>query len=278
MSKVLKLAVGIAFILSVISVTTSLMLAAKQMKYRDQMEASSKQVELNKDMQASINKKIADFDKVIKEKKELQKQVDAIKEELDTTSEKMQDLQNQLAVKDEEMAALREQTSGSDEGKVMELIGNMEKLKSDLASAEAKIAQEEEKRKSVYQKIDELSSQVEDKDTKLSEARKRESDLLTLVSMLKSQVSQLKSITEQKKDSDVKVEAPIEVINEELMFIVFDMGSKNGVRQDDVLKVFRGEDFLGLVTVIEVFPNKAAASISHKLIENNIGKDCVVRK
>ena len=282
MSKALKLAVGVAFVLSIISVSTSLMLAVKQMKYRDAMKTSNQQVAVNKDMQASINKKIADFEKVIKEKKELQNQVDVIKGKLDSTREEMKALQDKMTVKDDELAALREKTElyagSTDQGQVNELVAKVDELKTNLAAAEEKIAQTEDKRKNIYAKIEELTAQVEEKDTKLSEARKRESDLLTLVSMLKSQVSQLKSITEQKKDSDVKLEAPVEVVNEELMFIVFDMGAKNGVRQDDVLKVFRGDEFLGLVTVIEVFPNKAAASISHKLIENSIGKDCVVRK
>lgn len=282
MSKFVKLAVGVAFVLSVISVATSLMLAVKQLKYREVMERRGKQIEQNQNMQASINKKIDQFEKVVKEKKELQNQVDIIKGKLESTQEKMSNMEEQLAAKEEQIEKLSKQAQmyagGADEAKVNELVAQVDKLQSELETAQKQLNQTETKREDIFAKIEQLTGQVEEKDAKLAEARKRESDLLTLVSMLKSQVSQLKEITSQKKESVGKVEAPIEVVNEELMFIVFDMGSKNGIRQEDVLKVFRGEEFLGLVTVIEVFPNKAAASISHKLIEKNIGKDCVVRK
>ena len=282
MSKIIKFAVVLAFVLSVISVVTSLMIAVRQVKYKDLLKSKSTENQQTEKMRKSINEKIRILQNTTEENKKLKTKMDKIENNLQTASEKIENLQNQLKVKDDEITALNEksQLSGNaaSEGQVADLTVQLDELKKQLIDAESKISLNDGKHTDLNDKLADLSVSLKEKDKELIDARKRESDLLTLVSMLKSQVSQLKAITDKKQDTTEKIEATIEVLNEELMFIVFDMGSKNGIKQDDVLKVFRNDEFLGLVTVIEVFPNKAAASITHKLLEKQIAKDCIIRK
>ena len=282
MSKIIKFAVILAFVLSVISVVTSLMLAVRQMKYRDLLKSHSTETKQTEKMRQSINEKIQNLQNATEENKKLKSKMDKIETSLKTASEQINTLQNKLKEKDQQIADLEEKSKltpgAASEGEMSDLKTQIDELQKQLEEAETKISATDSKHGDLNEKLADLSVSLKEKDKELIEARKRESDLLTLVGMLKSQVSQLKAITEKKQESTEKIEGHIEVLNEELMFIVFDMGSKNGIKQDDVLKVFRGEDFLGLVTVIEVFPNKAAASITHKLLEKQVGKDCIIRK
>lgn len=282
MSKIVKFAVILAFILSVISVVTSLMLAVRQMKYRDLLKFHSTEIKQTENMRKSINDKIKQLEKVSNENKKLKSKVDKIDANLKTANGQIESFKEELKIKADEISKLKEESLSSpnaaSEGQVADLMSKIDKLENKLKNAESKISNTDDKQTDLKEKLGQLSVSAKEKDKELIAARKRESDLLTLVSMLRSQVSQLKSITEKKQQTSQKIEANIEVLNEELMFIVFDMGSKNGIKQDDVLKIFRNNEFLGLVTVIEVFPNKAAASITHKLLEKRIGKDCIVKK
>ncbi|MBL8014031.1 MAG: hypothetical protein JNN05_09310, partial [Candidatus Omnitrophica bacterium] len=68
-------------------------------------------------------------------------------------------------------------------------------------------------------------------------------------------------------------------VDKETEFVIFDMGSKSGVSQGDVLSVMRGDDYLGDIKVSRVQEEMSAADLippfSSKMVRKN---DTVVAK
>ncbi|GEM_PF-3391306 len=286
MSKLVKFGMSFVFFLSVISLATSLMLAAKDLKGRDILKRNEMNILNQKNLKSDFNKKIKQYDEAKKENENLKKRLAELKKEFDSVSAEYTNVKENVSVKETEIGNLakeKEKLSNSleDLRKNSQAVVNKEEiadLKSTLDEVQKELDRANSENKRMIGKLANLNEQLETKQNELVMMAKRESEYMNQVKGLKSQVDQLRDISGQSQESYGKSEAAIEVVNREMKFIVFAMGEEDGVKVGDRMRVYRNENWLGDIYVDEVFQNMASASINPELIEKNISEGDSVRK
>ena len=282
MGKLVKYGVLLAFVLAVLSVVTSLMLAVKEMKNQKLSVGNEQQVNKISNMQKTLREKIKEFDKVTAEKQNLQTTVKSITAKLNKAQEELDSANEVLQEKVMEVEKLQEQNktlAGSDSAEgSKELFDQLESAKSKATQIEERLKKVDASKDELKGRVNELSFLLNTKEDELLTAKQRESDLLTTVNDLKTRVSELTDFRAQNLNAGRKREAPIEVVNREMKFIVFGIGQNDGLSEGEVLKVYRDEKYLGTVLVDEVFQSMAAATISDDGLTRNITEGDIVRR
>ncbi|RJP61652.1 MAG: hypothetical protein C4541_01245 [Candidatus Auribacter fodinae] len=279
MSKIIKLGIVVAFVLAVLSVSTSLMLAVKQIKYREVAQKHDSELKESQALKAGMQKKMADYEKVVQEKEKIASQTAKMEEELNAVESELSELKKDLESKDEAIETLKQEKEAiaSNTAASEELQIELERLKEQLHEAQA--SGSSQGGSELYQeKVKALVEELKQKDKLIAESRQRETELEEMAKTLKSQLSQLSSISQQKSSASYRAEAPVEVVNREMNFIVFSMGENDGVKVGDMLGVYRSGQFLGNIYVDEVFQNMASASISDELVKYNVNEGDIIRK
>ncbi|MCB1195188.1 hypothetical protein KDK77_03295 [bacterium] len=282
MEKLIKYGVFLGFALAVLSVATSLMLAVKEMKNQKVSAGNEEQLNKMANMQKTLRDKIKEHDAIVAEKTELQNTVNAVTKDLKTAQKELDELNTVLLQKQEELEKVRLQNQTAVDSESGE---ETKGLYAELESAQKKTAEIEEKfknidgaKKQLKVRLDELENSLQAKETELLQAKQRESDLLTSVNELKTKVSELSDYRNQNFNSGRKSEAPIEVVNREMKFIVFGIGQNDGLTEGEILKVYRSNKYLGTVQVDEVFQNMAAATVNDEVLSRNISEGDVVKR
>ncbi|MCP5462140.1 MAG: hypothetical protein H7A34_03010 [bacterium] len=282
MEKLIKYGVFLGFALAVLSVATSLMLAVKEMKNQKVSAGNEEQLNKMANMQKTLRDKIKEHDAIVAEKTELQNTVNAVTKDLKTAQKELDELNTVLLQKQEELEKIRleNQTAVDSESgeETQGLYAKLESAQKKTSEIEEKFKNIDDAKKQLQVRLDELENSLQAKETELLQAKQRESDLLTSVNELKTKVSELSDYRNQNFNSGRKSEAPIEVVNREMKFIVFGIGQNDGLTEGEILKVYRSNKYLGTVQVDEVFQNMAAATVNDEVLSRNISEGDVVKR
>lgn len=282
MSKFSKLGIVLAFVLAVLSVTTSFMLAVKEIKYREIIKRSDTELKQNQTAKATVKQKLEKIEELNSENKQLAEKNLKTQEELKAVNSKLDELQKDLKLKSDQIQTLENEKKGYEEAKTTnaggELVAQINEMKEKLGKTENEMKSQTLVKQDLQNKVDGLMKELAQKNQSIANAEKRETDLKDLALGLKNQLEQLREVSQNQQENSGKAQALVEVVNREMKFIVFGMGERDGLKVGDNLSVYRGEKYLGSVSVDEVFQNMASATISSDLLEYNITEGDVVKK
>ena len=252
------------------------------------------EMRLHKTVETELDSSRADNLKLQTQIKDIQSQLALAQDKNKEADQKInnlldeQDLNEGLrAALKKENAALKEQIAGIDEAK--------QKMKASLDDAAAKLSQYQELLKSADDKSKELEARL----ATLAETNK---GLESKVNEMKADMKPYDQRTPQEqvagevvppgRSGHDKVELDKIVVNPQegtkghvlsvdtdAEFLVFNLGLKQGVKPDDMLSVYRGEEYLGDVKATRVQDEMSAADIIPPLSSREVRKnDTVVLK
>lgn len=281
MSRIVRVGIILAFVMAVLSVATSLILAVKEVKYREVLQQNDTTLKQNQSAQANYQNKIKEFDKVKAEKEQLARKAAEVEERLSETTDRIAQLQQTLEEREQKVNELKEEKEqlqavqgDTDVNGMIEKIGTLEQ---ELARAQ-QAGQTQNSEQAINAKLKELTEALKEKNDLLEDSKKRETDLENIAESLKSQIEQLKDIHQAKREPSYRVEAPVEVVNREMKFIVFSLGENDGLNVGDMVSIYRKGDLLGSVYVDEVFQNMGSATLSDELLKFDVREGDIVRK
>jgi len=176
-----------------------------------------------------------------------------------------------------------------------EALANLEQIKSDLGEQkgarfdlENKLKQAQNEAMLMQSKLDAMDSEKKVLESKVKdlEASSQGVELGKIVVSPETAASNLKvkkagSVKESKEvdSSDKKIEGTVLVVNKEYNFVVISLGSKDGVKLDQVFSIYRGNSHIADVKVEKLHDAMAAAGFLLEGTEDKVREgDKVVEK
>lgn len=248
---------------------------------------------LNKKTQADLDTSHASELHLQAEVKDLQTQLNLEEDKNKEDDAKINNLLDEQDLNEGLRTALKKENAG-----LKEQIGSLDqardKMKSDLDDATTKLAQYQQLLKSSDDKSKELESH-------LATLAQNNKDLQAKLENLKSQMQPYDQRTPDQQianevippsQANDKIQLDKIVVNPQngtqghilsvdtdAEFVVFNLGMKQGVKPDDVLSVYRGQDYLGDIKATRVQDEMSAADIIPPLSAQEIRKnDTVILK
>ena len=250
----------------------------------------SKEAQIRKETEATLAETKARNVKIDAALKDAEQQIDVLKGKNKDADDKINSLLEELDME----KALREQVKEENkkvkdalEGEAKSKIELRQKMTAELDAAQAKITEaqskvssSEEKAASLQQKVDELQKKNDEvvkqlKDMEEGQLIRRNEILPAPVPAGEDKVNLDRIVITPESAKEGKVLN----IDTETEFLIFDIGTKSGVKQGDVMSVYRGKQYLGDVKVSRAQEEMSAADFIPPLSSRQVRKnDQVVPK
>ncbi len=202
--------------------------------------------------------------------KDAEQQIDVLKGKNKDADDKINNLLSDLDME----KALREQVKEENKkfkdaleaeakGKIelrQKMTAELDAAQAKLTEAQARVGSSEEKASSLQQKVDELQKKNDEiakqlKDMEEGQLIRRNEVLSAPVPVAPDKVNLDRIVITPESAKEGKVLN----VDTETEFLIFDIGSKSGVKQGDVMSVYRGKMYLGDVKVSRVQEEMSAA-------------------
>ncbi len=250
----------------------------------------NKETQIRKDTEVSLEQVRTRGAKIEAALQDAEKQIEVLKGKNKDADDKINSLMEEIdldaALREEikaESKKLKETLEAEGKAKVelrQKLLGDLEavqaKLKDAEARAEGQVAISTELKKKIdelQQKNDTLEQKVKDVEAGLRASR---NEILPAPGQEGSSNVDLDRIVVTPEEAK---SGRILNVDTETEFIIFDIGTKNGVKQGDVMSVYRGKTYLGDVKVSRVQDEMSAADLVPPFSSRKVRKnDQVVPK
>ncbi|MBU1087002.1 MAG: hypothetical protein KKD05_05715 [Candidatus Omnitrophica bacterium] len=155
-----------------------------------------------------------------------------------------------------------------------------------IASLKSKLAKEEKDNSRISEKLNKVNSEFDDVKTQLGQIRMAKEALENRIIQLKRKKEMVDSVeletivVDQNSNMSVqatgaqsesllykplpqpaKLEGQVLVVNKEFAFVVVNIGEKDGIKNSEILTVFRGTEILGKVQVERIYDTMSSAVI-----------------
>ncbi len=265
-------------IILISGVSISLFLLQKETQTRKTVEVSLEEFQIRS---AKVETALKDAEKQIEIFKGKSKDAD------DKINSLMEELDLEAALRDEikaENKKLKELIEAEGKSKVemrQRLAAEIEAVQVKLKEAETKAAGSLEESAGLKKKIEDLQKKNDGLEQRMKEIEKSAAAAAAPAANRNEIIPVPGSPADEKVNLDRIVITPESAregrvlnVDSETEFLIFDMGSKNGVNQGDVLSIYRGKSYLGDVKVSRVQEEMSAADFippfsSHKVRKND---------
>ena len=266
-------------IVLVSGISISLYLLQKETQGRQTAEAS---LEVYKDKAAKLEGSL----------KEAQEQIDVLTGKNKDADDRINDLLVEIDVEKGLSREIKKENQKAKDDLAVEVKSKQElreKMSKDIEEAQAKLADVEKKAAVDKAQIEDLQKKLADLDIKNKDLEKQLKDLNDGISERQSR-PEIVPAPGQSADEKVELDRIVvtpetakegHVLNVDLEteFLIFDLGSKHGIKQGDIMSVYRGKVYLGDIRVTRVQAEMAAADFVPPFSSRKVHKnDQVVPK
>ncbi|MBF0486069.1 MAG: hypothetical protein HQL16_06115 [Candidatus Omnitrophica bacterium] len=252
----------------------------------------SKETQNRKDTEISLEDLRVKAAKVEATLKDAQKQIDVLEGKNKDADDKINNLLDELSVEKglrEEVKSENKKLKDTLETEAKSKIDMREKLSKDLEDAQAKLKDYETQQTGHKAEVDALQKKLSDLDDKNKDLEKQLKDITEGIAARQTR-TEIIPVPGQSKEEKVELdrivitpdsakEGKVLNVDTETEFLIFDLGSKNGMKQGDVMSVYRGKTYLGDVKVSRVQEEMSAADFIPPFSSRKVRKnDQVVPK
>ena len=230
-----------------------------EMKLQGELAETKKQVALlddqNKDIEGKLENSISDLEVEQGLKEKIKQENDSLKETLEQESQRAErlrlDLSKELEVIQQKLASEQEHAKQL-ETQMQEFANKNKELEGRLSQTQSQLLEDE----------DAPAPAVDEPATTVDKISSRNIELPTIV-----------------VNPDARAQGRILSVDQDTEFVIFDLGLQDGVKQGDLMSIYRGNDYLGDIKVTRVQDKMSAADLVPPVSSRTIRKnDLVVLK